>query len=319
MSEFSHSPSSRGSVGGGASTLSAARGRRRAEWGKPDAVHWSAQWPRGSWRESLGRMRSADFDPSGAERKNQAARAPITPEGDLERQLLDDRDIRAGLDWGEPRPGHPEAKVAAHVAGMLALIDADDPVRQELHDEPYWLWRHHRDRDDALNRLLERLPDVSLFARFVELDAANEGKDLSFLWWFQRELAKRRLLPARHPIRITHEADAPDVVYVKTFAVRPEEQELVANALRELVEEHAAELEADGQVLVSDDRLRVLLTWRWRGSGAARLNRDGDVVRQALAEHPILATVEAVDARLYRAADRQGGPTLVTGASTSGS
>ena len=313
-------------------------------------------------------MKFNDCDPSDAERKNEAARAPITPDGDLERQLLDDGDIRAGLDWGEPRPGHPEGTVVAHVASMLALIAPDDPVRQELrflaivhdsfkrslatdepwtpendhavrarrfaerftdderllmtlelHDEPYWLWRHHRDRDDALNRLLERLPDVSLFARFVELDAANEGKDLSFLWWFQRELAKRRLLPARHPIRITHEADAPDVVYVKTFAVRPDEQELVANALRELVEEHAAELEADGQVLVSDDRLRVLLTWRWRGSGAARLNRDGDVVRQALAEHPILATVEALDARLYRAADRQGGPTRVTGASTSGS
>jgi hypothetical protein len=185
---------------------------------------------------------------------------------------------------GEPRPGHPEGKVAAHVASMFAERFTDDErllMTLELHDEPYWLWRHHRDRDDALNRLLERLPDVSLFARFVELDAANEGKDLSFLWWFQRELAKRRLLPARHPIRITHEADAPDVVYVKTFAVRPEEQELVANALRELVEEHAAELEADGQVLLSDDRLRVLLTWRWRGSGAARLNRDGDVVRQA--------------------------------------
>ena len=58
----------------------------------------------------------------------------------------------------------------------------------ELHDEPYWIWRTPRARQ-RLRRLLKRLPDLDLFARFVELDAANEGKDLTFLWWFRRELA----------------------------------------------------------------------------------------------------------------------------------
>src|SRR6185437_5781635 len=55
-----------------------------------------------------------------------------------------------------------------------------------FHDEPYWIWRHAAAPEPALRALLERLPDLELFARFVELDAANEGKDLTFLWWFRR-------------------------------------------------------------------------------------------------------------------------------------
>jgi hypothetical protein len=48
----------------------------------------------------------------------------------------------------------------------------------------------------VLQSVLARLPEVELFARFVELDAASEGKDLTFLWWFRRELAIVGLLSA---------------------------------------------------------------------------------------------------------------------------
>ena len=65
----------------------------------------------------------------------------------------------------------------------------------ELHDEPYWIWRHADAPEPALQTLLGRLPDLELFAHFVELDAANEGKDLTFLWWFRRELAISGRLP----------------------------------------------------------------------------------------------------------------------------
>ena len=65
----------------------------------------------------------------------------------------------------------------------------------ELHDEPYWIWRHADTPEQALQTLLGRLPDLELFAHFVELDAANEGKDLTFLWWFRRELAITGRLP----------------------------------------------------------------------------------------------------------------------------
>jgi hypothetical protein len=66
----------------------------------------------------------------------------------------------------------------------------------ELHDEPFWLWRHDAAPEQALRLLLEQLPNPGLFARFVvELDAADEGKDLTFLRRFRRELAIAGRLP----------------------------------------------------------------------------------------------------------------------------
>src|SRR6188508_877759 len=56
----------------------------------------------------------------------------ITPETELEQQLLADPRLRAGLDWGAPRSGHPEGRLADHVAAMLAAIAPDDPLRREL-------------------------------------------------------------------------------------------------------------------------------------------------------------------------------------------
>src|SRR4051812_13490576 len=56
----------------------------------------------------------------------------IEPQTDLERRLLADDELRAGLMWGRPRLGHPEGRVQAHVASMLAMIDPDDPMRAHL-------------------------------------------------------------------------------------------------------------------------------------------------------------------------------------------
>jgi hypothetical protein len=68
-----------------------------------------------------------------------------------------------------------------------------------------------------------------------------------------------------------------------------------------VIAEQAGRLDADGRVLVSEDGLRVVLMWRWRGSATARLLRDGEVVRQALTAHPVLVSAQALDARIYRA------------------
>jgi len=275
--------------------------------------------------------------------------AAITPETRLEQQLLADPRLRAGLDWGAPRSGHPEGRVADHVAAMLAAIAPDDPRRGELrllalvhdsfkvevrpdetwspdndhamlarrfaqrytsderllttlelHDEPYWLWRNADAPERALRPLLERLPDLELFARFVELDAANEGKDLTFLWWFRRELAIAGQLPT-HPDPGAH-GDREDVVYVKAFATEPRDQSAVARAANELVAEQWGRMRAEGEVLTSDDGLRVWLVWRWRRSRRELIERDADVVREALAAHPIFADARAVEARIFRAA-----------------
>jgi hypothetical protein len=277
----------------------------------------------------------------------------IEPETDLERQLLADDELRAGLAWGKPRWGHPEGSVAAHVAGMLAAIDLREPLRAdlrvlalihdsfkrqlqpdkpwspandhaqlarrfaeryldderllavlELHDEPYWLWRSSAERDEALRRLLASIPDRVLLARFVELDAASEGKDLSFLWWFRRELAKHGELPARPDMpELRGDAAGDSELFVKTFATTHESQHAVGAALRELISEHATALRAEGDVLLSEDGLRALLVWRWRGPSGPRLLRDGEVIRAALAAHPVLAEADALDARIYHGLD----------------
>jgi hypothetical protein len=76
----------------------------------------------------------------------------------------------------------------------------------EHHDRPYHLWRRMRRlpfrhtprfNDGAVDRLVGRLPDLELFARFVELDASTEGKDPRPSRWFGDELARRGALRER--------------------------------------------------------------------------------------------------------------------------
>ena len=275
--------------------------------------------------------------------------ASITAESELERELLHDPRLRAGLDWGTPRFGHPEGRVGDHVAAMLDGIPVDDPLHSELrflalihdsfkadvrpdekwspdndhamlarrfaevytsderllttlerHDEPYWIWRHDDTPREALRPLLKAMPDVELFARFVELDAANEGKDLTFLWWFRRELAIAGWLPM-HPA-MTSDEEAEDLVYAKAFETLPEQQSAVARAATALVAEQRATMHADGEVFASDDGLRVVLQWHGHGSRRGLLEHDADVIRDAFAAHPVFANARAVEARMFHAA-----------------
>jgi hypothetical protein len=274
-------------------------------------------------------------------------KSSFAPETELEHRLLNEPRLNAGLSWGRPRLGHPEGRVADHVAAMLAAIATDDPLRRdlrflalihdsfkaqvhpdrpwspandhaalarrfaegytgderllttlELHDEPYWIWRTAEAPEHALRRLLERLPDREVFARFVELDATNEGKDLTFLWWFRRELAIARQLPT-HPAPPTA-GESHDVMYVKAFATTREQQLAVARAANELIEEQQASMQAEGEVLTSDDGLRVLLIWRWRGSRSELIERDERIVREAIAAHPIFEQARPAEARIFR-------------------
>ena len=204
--------------------------------------------------------------------------------------------VRAGERWSRENDHAVIARRFAerHTADerLLATI--------ELHDEPYWLWRDAGNPDAGLERVLERIPDVELFARFVELDASSDGKDLSFLWWFRRRLAARRLLPAHDRLSTVGRDDGEETLYIKAFAVEPLDQAAVAAAARELVDEQAERIRATGFVLASADGLRVLLVWRWNGDTAAHLLLDGDVMRAALAAHPVLGSATALDARIYR-------------------
>jgi RimJ/RimL family protein N-acetyltransferase len=279
----------------------------------------------------------------------------ITAESDLERALLADPRLCAGLAWGAPRQGHPEGTVATHVAAILDRIPAGDPLRAdlrflalvhdsfkhevrpherwspdndhatrarrhaerhtederlltalELHSEPYWIWRNAGAPEEALQPLLGRLPDSDLFAGFVELDAETDGKDLTFLWWFRRELALARWLPSHTATEPAADAGASgDVVYVKAFAVDPRQQADVARAAALVVAERPAGLPGEGEALTSDDGTRVLLAWRWRASRGELLDRDGDFAREALAAHPVLASAQAAEARIFRPLGRR--------------
>jgi hypothetical protein len=203
--------------------------------------------------------------------------------------------VRPGERWS---PENDHAVLARRFAERFTCDERLLAVL-ELHDEPYWIWRNAGAPAGGLSALLGRIPDIELFTRFVELDASSEGKDLSFLWWFRRELAAAGLLPSHQTPPPIEPATGDEHLYVKTFAVQPGEQADVAAAARELVAEHATHLQAEGGVYTSDDGLRVLLVWRWTGADTARLLRDGDVVRDALAAHPDLARAHAQDARLF--------------------
>jgi hypothetical protein len=205
----------------------------------------------------------------------------------------------------EVHPGKPWSRGNDHA--MLARrfaerYTSDDRLLTalELHDEPYWIWRNADAPEKALRPLLERLPDPQLFARFVEFDAANEGKDLTFLWWFRRELAIDGRLP-RHAASVP-DGNSQEVVYVKELATSPEQQPAVARAAEELIAEQRNRMQADGEVLISDDGLRVVLQWHWHGSRGDLLDRDADFVREALAAHPIFADTRAVEARIFHTA-----------------
>jgi hypothetical protein len=67
----------------------------------------------------------------------------------------------------------------------------------ELHDRPYNVWRQRRRRADlrAVGRIIDRVPDLGLFVRFVDLDGSAEGKNPEPIRWFKGELARRGLAP----------------------------------------------------------------------------------------------------------------------------
>ena len=152
-----------------------------------------------------------------------------------------------GLAWGEPRAGHPEGSVAAHVEDLLEMLgEWDEPAERrwrlrfialvhdafkgdviemlpkvsrnhhadrarrfaerytdddailcaiQHHDRPYALWRKMKRRgkpdERTFDKMVDELPDIPLFVRFVELDGSTEGKNGEPIRWLRAEIAKR--------------------------------------------------------------------------------------------------------------------------------
>jgi hypothetical protein len=53
------------------------------------------------------------------------------PENELERRMTEDPELLEGLAWGKPRRAHPEGTIAAHVADLLAKLDAEGVTGEE--------------------------------------------------------------------------------------------------------------------------------------------------------------------------------------------
>jgi hypothetical protein len=78
--------------------------------------------------------------------------ATIVPETPLEARLCRDPEWLAGAAWGEPRPGHPEGAVAAHILDVLTnverhALDRADRERLRLVALIHDTFKHRVDRD----------------------------------------------------------------------------------------------------------------------------------------------------------------------------
>jgi hypothetical protein len=78
------------------------------------------------------------------------------PENDLERRVTSDPELLAGLAWGEPRHGHPEGSVAAHVGHLLEELDTwDEPAERRTSLRLIALMH-----DSFKGNVIERLPKM---------------------------------------------------------------------------------------------------------------------------------------------------------------
>ena len=169
------------------------------------------------------------------------------PENDLERRVSSDSALVDNLAWGEPRKGHPEGSIAAHVDDLLStLAEWDEPTERrshlrlitlvhdsfkadvveklpkvgrnhhadrarrfaerytgdpavlatvQHHDRPYALWRKMKRKgrldERGFEKMVDDIPDLALFVRFVELDGSTEGKNREPIHWLRDELERR--------------------------------------------------------------------------------------------------------------------------------
>jgi hypothetical protein len=95
------------------------------------------------------------------------------------------------------RPRTGENHHATRARHFAERFTADERLLAtiEHHDRPYNLWRTARGRgrrdEHAFNAMVDRIPDLDLFVRFVELDGSTEGKTHEPIRWMKSELARR--------------------------------------------------------------------------------------------------------------------------------
>jgi hypothetical protein len=142
----------------------------------------------------------------------------FAPETDLERAVAESPELIAGLAWGEPRAGHPEGTVSAHVRDLLRAVD-DAGVREEtrldlrfialIHDSfkyrvHEWMPKSGRNHHAARARVFaERYTDDE------RLLAAIEHHDRPYALW--RKMRRRGRLDERGFENMMREVPDPEL------------------------------------------------------------------------------------------------------------
>ena len=75
------------------------------------------------------------------------------PENELEDRVTTDAELLDGLAWGEPRTGHPEGSVAAHVDDLLETLDTWDEPYERRRSLRFISLVHDAFKDDVIERL----------------------------------------------------------------------------------------------------------------------------------------------------------------------
>lgn len=118
----------------------------------------------------------------------------IVPENELERSVLADPQWQEGAAWGEPRPGHPEGAIAAHIEEVLANIDREainDADRQRLrfvalvHDTFKYRVQRDRPRTGANHHAVIARRFAERYTHDVELLELIELHDVAYNAWLK--------------------------------------------------------------------------------------------------------------------------------------
>ena len=122
----------------------------------------------------------------------------LRPETELEHALLDVPEFQIGLDWGEPRFGHPEGKVAFHVREVLDNIDqinnvsAKDRARLRIiafsHDTFKYLEDRSSPRDWSRHHAAiarDYMTDFTSDTVILEIIASHD--DAYYAWLYERK------------------------------------------------------------------------------------------------------------------------------------
>lgn len=103
--------------------------------------------------------------------------------------------LKFEVDHARPRTGENHHAMRARRFAERYIDDERLLAALELHDRPYGIWRkQQRTREldsERFEHMLEHIPDLPLFLRFVEMDASTEGKRPEPLEWFRSELSRR--------------------------------------------------------------------------------------------------------------------------------